>query len=620
MAENLLPPGPMTPNKPVVQNSPLATAVGSVNPAPTPVPGGDWNNQAPGSPFAGDPNPNYNQDVMKEHGKHPLQPMEQKKPDEVAPLGHDPIIYHMMNDTSLPLDKRNAFGDMYDTAYQKELDNGGDGSIATQQAREALLAKHPEWRGMRESSVVSEENLGSSNPIAEAGRGVVKTASDIGSGAWEGAKTATGGVGKVLGGIEQVGESISPFGSATDEQRSAQRAQAQENIGGGLIDIGTGGLGAAFSVPSGIASNIPGVGTLANEGFGAIHKDFVAPAAQKMMEVMGIDPNSQQGQDFQHGIHTLVDLASARVLEGTPAGKAVKEKIKAPIEKGASYVGNAVAENAMNHATKFNPTETSKLSDLAKETGSNNVNEYMLKKGIGDKGMTPDQMIEQTYKLHGDVYKGVKPELLASIPDKVPNVYNDSVAHPNTGNLLDLVEKGYKKKMGVGTAEKIARLEELKKKTILSATDLNDIRELADNQLSPKDFANDTAGTRGVRDVLQNIRDQLGTMDKTGQLSRMNGEIRTLSQIAETLKKSKNRPAKALIGSYELPAWALGLEKVAGSHPEIAAALGGARVAGAAFSKFLSDPVRASKFAHSMKSMEPNPAYSVPGASPVEVK
>lgn len=231
---------------------------------------------------------------------------------EVTPMGMDPIIYHYMQNPSI--------SDGSKKKLANALDNPNDPDALTpEQARAIIIQKHPDWATMPTSQVVSEK------PVQDVGPSPLLQS--IGTAEVEGIKSLAGGIGNVAQGAWKA--ATSGFAEDTPENPMAGKQQFGEGVsqmGTGLLGATEGTAQAAFAIPGGVISKIPVVGPALGKGTEMFHEQ-VNKEMDAHLQNNGIDPESEQGKGLKSGVSQLFDLTVAKLLEGTKAGKATKEKV-----------------------------------------------------------------------------------------------------------------------------------------------------------------------------------------------------------------------------------------------------------------------------------------------------
>jgi len=168
-------------------------------------------------------------------------------------------------------------------------------------------------------------------------------------------------------GIEQGVQDIKKGAGDIKEAVSGEDISAGDRAlkaGSGLIDIASGTAGTIFSAPAAVISEVPVVGPAVEETFGFIDEKS-RDAAVQFGNLLGIDPESEQGQALQKGFGLVGQLVAAKTVP--KVAKPVVEKVKPSISRLGKGVTDGIVK--VQETFKKTPVTEAKVQTLSVATG-----------------------------------------------------------------------------------------------------------------------------------------------------------------------------------------------------------------------------------------------------------
>jgi len=199
--------------------------------------------------------------------------------------------------------------------------------------------------------------------------------------------------------------------------------------------------------------------------------------------------------------------------------------------KGVGKMTGGV-DRLVRKAVGITPDQGRKLNLIAKTKDYvtnkpiyKNVEDFLMKKGIlgeGKEVIGREGMVERAKSAY-ESSKGNKSNIINQITQKTKNKY---------GKLINVLKKEYNRMDNGLLDDEIKMINNISKKKMLSAKDIDSIRYLADDLLPSGAYQGaEKAVTKSIQKNINPLRRILAEMDKTGSLRKINTDIRLLHDL-----------------------------------------------------------------------------------------
>lgn len=232
------------------------------------------------------------------------------------------------------------------------------------------------------------------------------------------------------------------------------------------------------------------------------------------------------------GTRSAIEAGTAAGITSIQQGKVGEEAKTAALIGGAVPVAGSVLKKILgpkvliSKAMGLTPTQKRNLSQKAVKGGYEDINDFALQKGfIGGREEMTGQIGEAYSKAIGS-----KKDLLKNVKDLTKNKYQE---------LTDALYKIYSVP---GQSKNLGRIKELANKKMLTAQELDELRYLADSSLPTGAYRGaEPPKTKGMENLIDEIRNRLAKIEPTGTLRRINTDIRVLYDLIPLMSQSAQR-------------------------------------------------------------------------------